>query len=176
MRSSSTLLVPVAVGLATLVVSSSEAIVLLASTTATTAMAAGLLGPAGMALAATTAVVGALAIGAVALAAKRRRGKRDTSYSHCLPLENVDVFFTLAANSDPLGCGFRLVCELEATTDDQLTSEEQLVLSLFGSGFQYAAFVGSRTANASDCASIFDRCPFDRKQIMDAFRSSNAVV
>lgn len=37
------------------------------------------------------------------------------------------------------------------------------------SSFQYAALVGSQAKNVSECAEVFDQCPFDRVTIMHAF-------
>ena len=98
-------------------------------------------------LAAGAAAVGALALGAgaaVGLAAGsagRRsrgrgryhhgRGKREIVTS-CLPFNNPEIYFSMAANSDFLDCGRRYVCELEATADDKLAQEELLIRSLFG--------------------------------------------
>ncbi|KAK4299261.1 hypothetical protein Pmani_028458 [Petrolisthes manimaculis] len=156
---------------------------------ATTATTVGLtVGTGGTAAAAAVAlgaaaVVGALVVGGLAAAAANNRHKRSTA-SICLPTNNPDIFLTLAANSDQLGCGLRLVCELEATPDEALTQEERLILNLFGrtvkpvtfsemksakSGFQYAALVGSQANSPSECAKVFDQCPLDRQAIMGAF-------
>ena len=137
---------------------------------------------------ATVAGIGALAI-AGALATSQlidiRRKKRSET---CLPISNPDVFFTLAANSDHLGCGMRLICELELTSDDKLSKEERLILGLFGrspkpvnkdelstakSGFQYAAFVGANAEDISECSKVFNNCPFDRITMMKAFKKVN---
>ena len=119
-------------------------VVVAGTTTATTGITISA-GAAG--LAAGAAAVGALALGAgaaVGLAAGsagRRsrgrgryhhgRGKREIATS-CLPFNNPEIYFSMAANSDFLDCGRRYVCELEATADDKLAQEELLIRSLFG--------------------------------------------
>ncbi|XP_037783376.1 uncharacterized protein LOC119579546 [Penaeus monodon] len=162
-----------------------EAIILLETSAATAATTYGLTIGSGGAAAAAVAVAGALVLGGIALVAATNRGKRDVG-AQCLPANNPDLFITLAANSDRFGCGLRLVCELEATPDEQLSQDEKLILSLFGrhvkpatfsqlntpkSGFLYAAFVGSNAKNVSECAEVFDQCVFDRETIMKAFNA-----
>ncbi|XP_063588179.1 uncharacterized protein LOC134765444 [Penaeus indicus] len=131
--------------------------------------------------------VGALAAAGVILAAKASSSNGKRSASGCFPVNNPDLFITLAANSDKLGCGMRLVCELEATPDEALSHEERLILGLFGrspapvnfdqlntpkAGFQYAAFVGAKAASVAECASTFNQCPFDRATMIEAFQKS----
>jgi len=165
----------------------SEAIILLSSTAATTATYGITLGGgAAAAGVAAVAVAGALVLGGLAAAALANRGKRDIN-SQCLPSNDPNLFITLAANSDRLGCGLRLVCELEATPDEALSTDEKLILSLFGrhvkptafsqlsnpkSGFLYAAYIGSNAKNVSECHEAFDECPFDRVTIMKAFNAA----
>ncbi|XP_068236003.1 uncharacterized protein [Palaemon carinicauda] len=133
------------------------------------------------------AVAGALIVGGVIAAAiASRRGKREAG-PMCLPMNNPDMFISLAASSDTLGCGMRLVCEVEATPDELLSPEEKLVLGLFGrqvkpatfselkspkAGFQYAALVGANAKNASECGRVFDQCPYDRSSIMELFNAT----
>nr|XP_027223891.1 uncharacterized protein LOC113816066 [Penaeus vannamei] len=131
--------------------------------------------------------VGALAAAGVILAAKASSSNGKRSANSCFPVNNPDLFITLAANSDKLGCGMRLVCELEATPDEALSHEERLILGLFGrspapvnfdqlntpkAGFQYAAFVGAKAASVAECASTFNQCPFDRATMIEAFQRS----
>lgn len=142
------------------------------------------------ATAAAFAGLGALALAGVLVAtqAASRSGKR--SAPSCLPanFNNPDLFLTLAASSDKLGCGMRLVCELESTPDEVLTNEERLILGIFGrspkpvsfdqldspkSGFQYAAFVGAKASNPNECATIFNKCPFDRVTMIKAFNRNS---
>ncbi|CAL4083238.1 unnamed protein product [Meganyctiphanes norvegica] len=130
--------------------------------------------------------IGALvAAGAIAKAKLlKRNGKRSIEDQNCLMVDNPDLFLTLAANNDQLGCGMRLVCELEATSDDELGEEEALILNLFGrgpepvkfqdldkpkAGFQYAAYVGATTG---ECEKVFGTCPFNRSTMMTAFKEA----
>ncbi|XP_063872959.1 uncharacterized protein LOC135107224 [Scylla paramamosain] len=157
--------------------SSSAASSTVGLTLGTSGSAAAALGVAGL-------VAGALVLGGLALAASRN--KRDVS-SHCLPSSSPELILELAASADQLGCGLRLVCELEATPDDALSTDELLILNLFGrqvkpvtfsqmknakSSFQYAALVGSRAKSVTECGQVFDQCPFDRRTIMGAFNAT----
>jgi len=129
------------------------------------------------------AVVGALAAGA--LLDGHHRYKRDIG-SVCSNFDNEELLFILAANSDQLGCGQRLVCELEASKDTELSTVEQSIVELFGrnprplkasqmhkpkSLYHYAAQVGSKASSSEECAEVFDLCPLDRAAIMDAYNS-----
>ncbi|CAL4083241.1 unnamed protein product [Meganyctiphanes norvegica] len=162
-----------------------EAIFLIGTGTTTAAATTLTLGTGGAGAAAILGLGAAAVVGGLALAALAgsRRGKRDTTPS-CMPIDNPDFFLTLAANSDQLGCGLRLICELEATSDELLSQDEALILSLFGraptppkqselkaskSGFQYAALVGSLAKDVSECAQVFDECPWDRQTLMKLF-------
>ncbi|KAK8399920.1 hypothetical protein O3P69_002957 [Scylla paramamosain] len=138
------------------------------------------------ALGAAALVVGALVLGGLVLAGAGSRIKRDMP-SYCLPTSSPELLLELAASADQLGCGLRLVCELEATPDDALSTDELLILNLFGrqvkpvtfsqmknakSSFQYAALVGSRAKSVTECGQVFDQCPFDRRTIMGAFNAT----
>jgi len=127
------------------------------------------------------AVVGALAAGA--LLEGHTRHKRDVS-DRCGVFDNQELLFVLAANSDQLGCGQRLVCELEASEDASLNEVEHAILDLFGrnvkplkasqminakSLYHYAAQVGSKASSTLECAEVFDLCPLDRAAIMEAY-------
>lgn len=118
-------LLPIALIVASTLVAVSDSVILLAAGTAVGVSAAG--------LAAGALVVGALAAGAglLVLKAKRRRFGRETA-SSCLPFDNPEMYFALAANGDFLDCGRRFVCELEATPDGSLAQEELLIRNLFG--------------------------------------------
>ncbi|XP_042210812.1 uncharacterized protein LOC121858434 [Homarus americanus] len=139
------------------------------------------------AAAAAFAGVGALALAGVLVATQAASSKGKRSAPTCLPVSNPDLFFTLAANSDKLGCGMRLVCELESTPDEALTHQEKLILGLFGrtpvpvnfeqlnspkASFQYAAFVGAKAASPAECAKTFNMCPFDRVTMIKAFQKN----
>jgi len=136
------------------------------------------------------AVVGALAAGSLL---HRRRYRRDVEgNSVCTNFENEELLYVLAANSDQLGCGQRLVCELEASNDANLSFVEQSILELFGrnvkplkasqmlnpkSLYHYAAQVGSKAEHVDECAEIFDLCPLDRAAIMETYsRFSSATA
>ncbi|CAL4062225.1 unnamed protein product [Meganyctiphanes norvegica] len=141
------------------------------------------------------AAANAVTLGAVAgvaglaaaglLAAAGAAGSKKRSVDSCMPFANPDLFFTLAASSDKLGCAQKLVCVLEKTPDELLSDSEKLILNLFGrapapvkfdelntpkSSFQYAAFVG---ANNGDCVATFNLCPFDRDTMMQAFAAAS---
>ncbi|XP_047496546.1 uncharacterized protein LOC125044138 [Penaeus chinensis] len=166
------LLIALALGAA--LIDFAQSIILLATGTAAattvTVSAAG--------LAAGAAALGALAVGAAAAVALASRGKREAS--SCLPFSSPEIYFSMAANSDFLDCGRRYVCELEATADDKLAHEELLIRNLFGrsssaiSGvaggfFADAGKVGTVNGTAA-CAQTFSSCPFNRKDIYQAFR------
>ncbi|MPC89936.1 hypothetical protein E2C01_084900 [Portunus trituberculatus] len=136
-------------------------------------------------LAAGALAVGGLALGAklFALKAKRRRGKRQAS--ECVSFENPEMYFALAANGDFLDCGRRFVCELEATPEENLTSEELLIRNLFGQGFISAnASAGNYYAEAADigaaggvdaCVDAFSKCPYDHKTLFLAFQETQTA-
>lgn len=112
-----------------------HAVILISSATAATTSSVGITigsssaaAAAAATLGASALVAGALVVGGLALAS---RHKRDVS-SYCLPSTKPDLFLDLAARADQAGCGLRLVCELEATPDEALSRDEQLILSLFG--------------------------------------------
>ncbi|MPC65492.1 hypothetical protein E2C01_059627 [Portunus trituberculatus] len=140
---------------------------------------------AGSALAAGALAVGAVAIGAkvIALKAKRLRGKRQAP--DCVSFDNPETYFALAANGDFLDCGRRFVCELEATPEENLASEELLIRNLFGRGFistngsagnYYAEAAAIGAANgAGACVDAFSKCPFDRKTLFLAYQEAQTA-
>ena len=92
----------------------------------------------GVAVGSTALAAGGLVVGALALGAKKlllvkalRRGKRDAAES-CASFDNPDTYFALAASGDSLDCGRRFVCEVQATPEQNLTTEELLIRNLFG--------------------------------------------
>ncbi|XP_076069230.1 uncharacterized protein LOC143041287 [Oratosquilla oratoria] len=150
-------------------------------------------GAAGAAVGTAAGAVGAvtaLTLGAKASLARGRQRRSAAATAECLlPVSDPEVYFSLAADADPLGCGLRLLCEIEATPDHQLAADERLLLGIFGrtetipatsagkrtttsprAGFQWAAYVGSKVSDVSECTQLFGRCPFDRASIMDVFR------
>lgn len=111
--------------LAAALVGLTDSTIILATGTAT-GVAVGAAG-----LAAGVAAVGALAVGAAAvLGLARKRGRREAV--SCLPFNNPELFFSIAANADFLDCGRRYLCELEATPDENLAVDEQLIRDVFG--------------------------------------------
>ncbi|KAK3893942.1 hypothetical protein Pcinc_002275 [Petrolisthes cinctipes] len=159
------------------------ALVGLTDSTIVLATGAGLTVGAAAALGAGVAAVGALALGAAAvigLANKRGRGKRETI--SCLPFNNPELFFSMAANTDFLDCGRRYLCELEATPVENLAEEEMMIRDVFGKGStSINGSAGSFYAEASNiginggvaaCVQTFSSCPFDRKTIFLAFEEA----
>lgn len=134
-------LLPIALIVASTLVAVSDSVILLAADTAIGVSAAG--------LAAGALVVGALAAGAglLVLKAKRRRFGRETAPS-CLPFDNPEMYFTLAANGDFLDCGRRFVWELEATPDESLAQEELLIRNLSGKSMFNTTLIDSSSHNS----------------------------
>ena len=59
---------------------------------------------------------------------RRYRGRREAE----LDLEQEEAYFQLVEQVDSLGCGLRVVCELEAREYSELQADERIILSLFG--------------------------------------------
>ncbi|XP_064120830.1 uncharacterized protein LOC135225436 [Macrobrachium nipponense] len=120
--------------------------------------------------------------------AGRGRGRRSeptTSFTS----DAVDILFAAAGSLDQeSNCGLRLVCELAASPEGQLSADEMLILSLFGSElqlqpdqttspvtpFQLAAFLGRQSGNAQACATAYSKCKHNAKEIMDILRKNQA--
>ena len=60
------------------------------------------------------------------------RGRRDVVVDLAVDEEQEESYFQLVERVDSLGCGLRVVCELEAKEDAQLKADEKIILSLFG--------------------------------------------
>ena len=60
---------------------------------------------------------------------RRHRGRRDAAE---LDEDQEEAYFQLVERVDTLGCGLRVVCELEAKEYSQLQADERIILSLFG--------------------------------------------
>ncbi|KAK4299260.1 hypothetical protein Pmani_028457 [Petrolisthes manimaculis] len=152
-----------------------DSTIVLATGAGLTVSAAAALGAAGV------AAVGALALGAAAvIGLANKRGKRETI--SCLPFNNPELFFSIAANTDFLDCGRRYLCELEATPVEFLAEEEMMIRDVFGQGStSINGSAGSFYAEASTiginggvaaCVQSFSSCPFDRKTIFLAFEEA----
>ncbi|XP_043235744.1 uncharacterized protein LOC122388608 [Amphibalanus amphitrite] len=116
---------------------------------------------------------------------RRYRGRRDAVVA--LDVDQEEAYFQLVEQVDSLGCGLRVVCELEAREYSQLQADERIILSLFGSRplpptsnglesasgkYQLAAFVGAQKKDAKRCARLFAKCPFSSEQLMAALRAA----
>ena len=60
---------------------------------------------------------------------RRHRGRRAAAE---LDDDQEEAYFQLVEQVDTLGCGLRVVCELEAQEYSQLQADERIILSLFG--------------------------------------------
>ncbi|CAL4166245.1 unnamed protein product, partial [Meganyctiphanes norvegica] len=113
----------------------------------------------------------------------RRQAIADDGFS----ANAVDILFSAAGALDQeTNCGLRLVCELAATPEDQLASDEQLIMNLFGSQapisndkinnhatpFQLAVFLGRQSADVSACGNTYTKCQFNSHQIMEILREN----
>ncbi|XP_037782935.1 uncharacterized protein LOC119579263 [Penaeus monodon] len=104
---------------------------------------------------------------------RRRRSVEEDS-------EALDNLMALIRQEDVTGCGMRLMCELGAAPEDELTVEELSILHLVGpivkpgEGVLPSGSATSQYRNAKDfgreggeCAKAFPMCPLDRAQLMD---------
>ncbi|XP_066976090.1 uncharacterized protein [Macrobrachium rosenbergii] len=121
-------------------------------------------------------------------AAGRGRGRRSTTeLTTSFTSDAVDILFAAAGSLDQeSNCGLRLVCELAATPEGQLSADEMLILSLFGSDlqlqpdqttspvtpFQLAAFLGRQSGSVQACATAYSKCKHSAKEIMDILREN----
>ncbi|XP_037080796.1 uncharacterized protein LOC119101635 [Pollicipes pollicipes] len=128
--------------------------------------------------AAALAGVGGLALGAglVGFAALAgRRGKRSVQDS-----AKEETIFNLVSSSDSYGCALKLVCLLEAKPEEQLTADDQFILTIFGrepeaptvealksarGAYDYAAFMGSKFG-ADACQKLFHTCSFEYEDMI----------
>ena len=78
-------------------------------------------------------------------------------------------------------CGLRLVCELATKGADELEREELLILDLLQRShspssmlvpYEDALDIGRTSTSSAVCAEIYQRCEFDRVQIMQILRQN----
>lgn len=111
------------------------------------------------------------------------RGKRDTQAgsdpAQLAALQLVDSYFFTILQVDVDDCGKKLVCEIEALNDDQLTSEEKTIQTNFdGSAtidplsykaeYDIASYIGRVYESDAVCRQRYNKCPHDRKTILQA--------
>lgn len=124
--------------------------------------------------------LGAGLVGAFALA---RRGKRSV-----VAQQQEDMVFGMVAAADAYGCALKLVCQVEARADAELTAEDELILSLFGKhpnavpedqvsspreAYFYAAALG-KEQGAAACEAVFHTCDATYEQMMAYVRAIRA--
>ncbi|XP_045103842.1 uncharacterized protein LOC123499618 [Portunus trituberculatus] len=78
-------------------------------------------------------------------------------------------------------CGLRLVCELATKGADELEREELLILDLLYRShspdsmlvpYEEALQIGRTSTSSAACAEVYQRCEFDRSQIMHILRQN----
>lgn len=111
-----------------------------------------------------------VALGALALAAASRRGRRAA-----LEIDDTDAAFSVLANTEPAQCYRRLICDL--ATGSMPKSENEVILSLFNKDapiesprFEYAtaAKLGKQTKSVNVCELRYS-CPLSGDQIEKLF-------
>jgi len=143
------------------------------------------------------ALIGVLKLGAAALllasaaeepAAEGYEGyrRRHTRAAVDAVSNDKDALFGLIKSMDQLECGKSLICELEAKSEEELISDEILILSLFsdrkqkkvinpGSAkaeYDLAAELGLASKNQIICRQRFNACPYTADEMMKALRST----
>jgi len=144
---------------------------------------------AGTGLGTAIAVLGVLKLGAAALllasseGAARLRSQRSAENTE----EKKDGLFALIRSMDTLECGKNLVCELEAKSEDDLESDEAMILSLFSdrkfkkqvnpasakAEYDLAAELGLASRNQVICRQRYASCPYTSDEMMEALRNSH---
>lgn len=124
--------------------------------------------------------VGGAILGSAIASRGRSRGKREQV--QCLPVANTELYFTLAANSDKLGCVQRFVCEVSARDEADLTEDERLFRDAFtsshapGAGSAQSLFVRAASVGAKRdlrlCADEYSKCPIDGKTLLREFNKA----
>ncbi|KAK7028796.1 hypothetical protein SK128_010371 [Halocaridina rubra] len=158
-----------------------EPTIIIATTAAATSIAAG--------AAATAAAVGlgALAIAkGVAIGTLLSRGKRDVSGMD--NEQRIQISLDIAKQIDSFGCVAKLLCELEALPDDQLTPAMATFRDIFGNPnepgfhkrktsrgvFDVAATFGAQMAkgNPKACDKLFNKCPLTSNDLFNMLEST----
>ncbi|XP_042877366.1 probable H/ACA ribonucleoprotein complex subunit 1 [Penaeus japonicus] len=104
---------------------------------------------------------------------RRRRSVEDES-------EALDNLMALIRQEDVTGCGLKLMCELGAAPEDELTVEELSIMHLVGpivkpgegvlpSGSATTHYRDAKTfgQEGGECAKEFPMCPLNRAQLME---------
>lgn len=90
----------------------------------------------------------------------------------------IDAYFETVSHLDTDDCGKRLVCEIKAAPEFNLSDEERLIAGLFldtwgkadasraRSIYDSAAYLGYATKSKAACAARFFKCPVDRKTML----------
>merc|ERR1711910_240207 len=89
----------------------------------------------------------------------------------------------LVAALDRSNCAKQMICQLSAKEEARLSSEERLVISLFGkedrrytsktsvSEFGLAAKIGKASRSEAECQNFYQSCPYTSSQMMTFFKS-----
>jgi len=176
----------------------------LAAVTYNSALYLPLIGGASGGLGTVLAALGALKLGAVALLlASNFKGEEvaesadETGYGAQPPRHyrqrraasaalgpDPDSLFQLVNSMDLYSCGKQLVCELEAKPASERSSEEMLMISLFGKGkksvnpasakaeYDLAAELGMASKSQVVCRKRYSTCPYTAEEMMEALSSS----
>jgi len=131
-------------------------------------------------------LVGGLAAGAVIGAASRRRSRYRSSHrrwGRSVEDESFDEMSNAildASLNDAEDCAKKLICSLNAQDVKTLQADEAAIASLFGKTagidltsttveFDLAALMG-RQVGKNQCDTIYARCPYQSKDLMEVMR------
>lgn len=142
-------------------------------------------------LALKAAVFGGFALGGILGASSRRRSKSRSSYRsmrrHGRSVEDETFEFNEMSNAildaslnDGDDCAKKLICSLNAQDIKTLQADEAVIASLFGKSagidltaatieFDLAALMG-RQVGKHQCDTIYARCPYQTKDLMEVMR------
>jgi len=138
-------------------------------------------------------LVGGFAAGALIGAASRRRSSHRRSHGRMMRKsyrrhgrsvedeidENTNAILDVSLNDED-DCAKKLVCSLNAQDIRTLQADEVVIASLFGKSagidlsaatveFDLAALMGRQTGKAQ-CDTIYARCPYQTKDLMEVMR------